>query len=85
MGNLSNVSISDEQIKEHFQEFGKVVEMYRPSGPRVYNAALPVCKAAYCFVTFDRESTAEMLIKKGSATVAGQVVEIGRALESKVI
>ena len=80
MGNLSNVSISDEQIKEHFQEYGNVVELYRP----VNSAARPVSKAAYCFVTFDRESTAEMLIKKGSSTVAGQVVEIGRALESKV-
>ena len=84
MGNLSNVCIADEQIKEYFQEFGNVVQVYRPSGPQVYSAARPVCKAAYCFVTFDRESTAEMLIKKGSATVAGQVVEIGRALESKV-
>ena len=68
-------SITDDQIREHFQEYGNVVGLQRP----VNSAARPVTKASYCFVTFDEEGPAVSLIKKGSVTVAGQIVQIKSA------
>ena len=87
MGQFSDVSITDDQIREHFQEYGNVVELQRPVNSR----ARPVCKVPFCFITFEKEEPAARLIEKGGVSVAGQVVQIKRAfrmdthLEPKVM
>ena len=69
VGKFQGHSITDDEIREHFQAYGNVVGLKRPSfkgGKAAY----------YCFVTFDTEGPAEMLLKRGSVTVAGQRVQI---------
>ena len=66
MGKFTDISITDDQIKEHFMQYGNVVELQRPVD-RSKNEA-----KNFCFVTYDKEEPAEMLLKKASVNVAGQ-------------
>ncbi len=70
VGKFSDIGITDEQIKEHFSQYGNVVELQRPVD-RSKNEA-----KNFCFITFDKEEPAEMLLKKASVNVAGQDVNI---------
>jgi squid-like protein len=70
VGKFTDITITDEVIKEHFGQYGNVVEMQRPVD-RSKNEA-----KNFCFITFDKEEPAEMLLKKSSVNVAGQEVTI---------
>ena len=70
VGKFTDISITDDQIKEHFMQYGNVVELQRPVD-RSKNEA-----KNFCFVTYDKEEPAEMLLKKASVNVAGQDVQI---------
>ena len=68
---MRSASISEDVIREHFEQFGTVVEIQRPVD-RSKNSE----PKNFCFVTFDKEEPANMLLKKGTLTVAGQEVEV---------
>ena len=74
VGKFSDISITDDHIKEHFQEYGNVIRLQRPWQGQ--------SRAPYCFVKFDSEGPVEMLLKKGSVTVAGQHVQIKKTLRA---
>ena len=71
IGKFKDPSISEDVIREHFEQFGTVVEIQRPVD-RSKNSE----PKNFCFVTFDKEEPANMLLKKGTLTVAGQEVEV---------
>ena len=50
VGKFSDITITDEQIKEHFMQYGNVVELQRPVD-RSKNEA-----KNFCFVTYDKGS-----------------------------
>ena len=64
-------SIEEEAIKAHFEQYGNVVEIQRPVD-RSKNSE----PKNFCFITYDKEESANQLLKKGSVTVEGQEVEI---------
>merc|ERR1719384_1164258 len=71
IGKFTDPTISEDVIKEHFSQYGQVVEIQRPVD-RSKNSE----PKNFCFITFDKEETANQLLKKGSVTVEGQEVEI---------
>ena len=50
VGKFSDITITDDQIKEHFMQYGNVVELQRPVD-RSKNEA-----KNFCFVTYDKGS-----------------------------
>lgn len=66
-----NTPITEDQIRAHFEQFGNVVEIQRPVD-RSKNSE----PKNFCFVTFDKEEPANQLLKKATANVCGQEVEI---------
>ena len=64
-------SIEEEAIKAHFEQYGNVVEIQRPVD-RSKNSE----PKNFCFITYDKEESANQLLKKGSVVVDGQEVEI---------
>merc|ERR1719189_99608 len=71
IGKFSDPTISEEIIREHFKQYGEVVEIQRPVD-RSKNSE----PKNFCFITFDKEETANALLKLGTVTVNGQEVEI---------
>ena len=63
--------VPEEDIKAHFGQYGTVVEVQRPVDRSKNNEP-----KNFCFVTFEKEETANMLLKKGSENVGGQKVEV---------
>ena len=63
--------ITEDQIKDHFAQYGNVVEIQRPVD-RSKNSE----PKNFCFITFDKEEPAETLLKKSSVNVNGQEVQI---------
>jgi len=64
-------NITEEEIKNHFMQFGNVVEIQRPVD-RSKNSE----PKNFCFITFDKEESANQLLSKGTVNVSGQEVEI---------
>ena len=62
-----------EDIQNHFGLFGSVVEVIRPvdmnEKPR-----------NFCFVIFEKEEDAELMIKEGSTKINGHEIDIRRAI-----
>jgi len=71
IGKFKDPTISEEVIREHFTQYGQVVEIQRPVD-RSKNSE----PKNFCFVTFDKEEPANALLKKGTVVVDGQEVEI---------
>merc|ERR1719219_16684 len=71
IGKFSDPTISEDVIREHFTQYGQVVEIQRPVD-RSKNSE----PKNFCFVTFDKEEPANQLLKKGTVVVNGQEVEI---------
>ena len=63
--------VPEEDIKAHFGQYGTVVEVQRPVDRSKNNEP-----KNFCFVTFEKEETANNLLKKGSENVGGQDVEL---------
>jgi len=64
-------NITEDEIKSHFMQYGNVVEIQRPVD-RSKNSE----PKNFCFITFDKEESANQLLSKGTVNVAGQDVEI---------
>lgn len=71
VGKFSNPSISEEEIRGHFEQYGTVVEIQRPVD-RSKNSE----PKNFCFVTFEKEESADKLLKMKKLTVSGQEVEV---------
>ncbi|XP_040568616.1 RNA-binding protein squid [Lepeophtheirus salmonis] len=71
VGKFLDGSITEEDIKSHFSQYGTVVEIQRPVD-RSKNSE----PKNFCFVTFDKEDPAEKLLKEKKVTLNGQEVEI---------
>lgn len=71
VGKFSDPSIQEESIRQVFANYGNVVEIQRPVD-RSKNSE----PKNFCFVTFEKEETANSLLKKGTVNVEGQEVEI---------
>jgi len=63
--------ITEDEIRSHFEQYGSVVEIQRPVD-RSKNSE----PKNFCFITFDKEESANQLLSKGNINVAGQEVEI---------
>ena len=59
IGKFKDPTISEEVIREHFTQYGQVVEIQRPVD-RSKNSE----PKNFCFVTFDKEEPANALLKK---------------------
>lgn len=66
-----NTPITEDEIKQHFSQYGNVVEVQRPVDRSKNNEP-----KNFCFVTFEKEETANTLLKKASENVHGQEVEL---------
>jgi len=71
IGKFKDPSISEDVIREHFSQYGQVVEIQRP-----VDRSKDSEPKNFCFVTFDKEESANALLKKGTVVVNGQEVEI---------
>merc|ERR1719515_333869 len=71
IGKFKDPSISEDVIREHFEQFGTVVEIQRPVD-RSKNSE----PKNFCFITFDKEEPANQLLSRGTVNVSGQDVEI---------
>merc|ERR1712020_170643 len=71
IGKFKDPTISEDVIREHFTQYGQVVEIQRPVD-RSKNSE----PKNFCFITFDKEEPANALLKKGTLTIQGQEVEV---------
>ena len=71
-------SISEGQIREYFLQYGQVVDIQRPVD-RSKNSE----PKNFCFITFDKEESANELLKKGTLTIEGQEVFAKKSKNNK--
>ena len=64
--------LSDDVIKNHFQQYGNILEIERP-----FDKKANVLKN-FCFITFEREETMKQLIKKGKETIGRHEIDLKR-------
>ena len=74
IGKIKDPTISEDVIREHFTQYGQVVEIQRPVDHNKNSEP-----KNFCFVTFDKEEPANALLKKGKVVVNGQELEIKKA------
>jgi len=71
VGKLPTEGLTDDDIKDHFSQFGAVAEVVRPKDKTNNDAP-----KNFCFITFEREDPAKQLIKDGTSTINGTEVAI---------
>jgi len=64
-------ALSKEDLQQHFEQFGSVVEVVRPVDKMKNNEP-----KTFAFITFAREDAAKQLVKQGSTVINGETVEI---------
>ena len=67
--NLPSKGLSDEELADHFSQFGPVADVIRPLD-ELNNTQ------QFCFVVFDKEETGLKLIEQGCSTINGQKIII---------
>merc|ERR1712126_9240 len=67
----SGDGITEDDIKNHFGQYGPVAEVVRPIDKSKNDEP-----KNFCFVTFEREETAKQMVKEGSATINGHQIDI---------
>merc|ERR1719341_253035 len=73
VGKLPAEELSNQDLTEHFAQFGSVVEVIRPVDKSKDDAP-----KNFCFVTFDKEEPAKQLVMKGFTSIKGHQVIISR-------
>ena len=68
---LPESGCDEEDIKNHFSQFGAIAEVIRPIDKSKNNEP-----KNFCFVTFERERVAKKLIEEGSATINSHKMQI---------
>ena len=71
VGKLPESGLGEEEIREHFSQFGKVAEVIRPIDKSKNNEP-----KNFCFVTFERERVAKKLIEEGSCVINGHKMQV---------
>merc|ERR1719436_987650 len=72
VGKLPNGDgITEDDIKNHFSQYGPVAEVVRPIDKSKNDEP-----KNFCFVTFEREETAKQMVKERSATINGHQIDI---------
>ena len=69
VGKFNDASISEDQILEYFKPYGQVMKIERPVD-RSKNSE----PKNFCFITFDKEESANQMIQKGTLNIEGQEV-----------
>ena len=64
--------LSDDVIKNHFQQYGNILEIERPFDKKAN------VRKNFCFITFEREETMKQLIKKGKETIGRHEIDLKR-------
>merc|ERR1712192_102390 len=72
-GKLPAEDVSNQDLTDHFAQFGSVVEVICPVDKSKDDAP-----KNFCFVTFDEEEQAKQLVMKGSTSIKGHQVVISR-------
>jgi len=73
VGKLPAEEISNQDLTDHFNQFGSVVEVIRPVDKMKEDAP-----KNFCFVTFDKEEPAKQLVMKGFTSIKGHQVIVSR-------
>jgi len=73
VGKLPAEGLSNQDLTDHFNQFGSVVEVIRPVDKSKEDAP-----KNFCFVTFDKEEPAKQLVIKGFSSIKGHQVIISR-------
>lgn len=71
VGKLPETGCDEEDIKNHFSQYGAIAEVIRPIDKSKNNEP-----KNFCFVTFERERVAKKLIDEGSAVINGHKMQI---------
>ena len=64
VGKLSDFGVREDEIKEHFSQFGTVSQVIRPIDWRKDSTP-----KNFCFVTFEKECVAKKLIEEGICNI----------------
>ena len=64
VGKLPDSGVGEDKIKDHFSQFGTVLEVTRPVNKN------------FCFVTFEMERVAKELIEEGTCKIGGHKMQI---------
>jgi len=73
VGKLPVDDISNQDLIDHFSQFGAVVEVIRPVDKLRDDAP-----KNFCFITFDKEEPARQLIFKGTTSLKGHQLVVSR-------
>merc|ERR1719474_2580487 len=73
VGKLPVDEISNQDLTDHFSQFGTVVEVIRPVDKLRDDAP-----KNFCFITFDKEEPARQLVFKGTTSLKGHQLVISR-------
>ena len=71
MGWLPDSEVSDDEIKDHFSQFGTVTEFIRPIDKSKDNTP-----KNFCFITFEKERVARKLIEEVTCNIGGNKMQI---------
>ena len=71
VGKLPDSGVGEDEIKEHFSQFGTVSQVIRPIDWRKDNTL-----KNFCFVTFEKERVAKKLIEEGTCDIGGHKIQI---------
>ena len=71
VGKLPDTGLGEDEIREHFSQFGNIAEVIRPIDKSKNNEP-----KNFCFVTFERERVAKKLIEEGSCTINGHKMQV---------
>ena len=78
VGKLPDSGLGEEDIKEHFSQYGAIAEVIRPIDKSKNNEP-----KNFCFVTFERERVAKKLIEEGSCIIGGHKMQIKQVIISR--
>jgi len=73
VGKLPVDEISNQDLTDHFSQFGAVVEVIRPVDKLRDDAP-----KNFCFITFDKEEPARQLVFKGTTSLKGHQLVVSR-------
>merc|ERR1711990_321491 len=73
VGKLPAEDLSNQDLTDHFNQFGSVVEVIRPVDKLKEDTP-----KNFCFVTFDKEEPAKQLVMKGFTSIKGHQVIVSR-------
>lgn len=71
LGKIPESGVTEDDIREHFSEFGVVTEVIRPIDKQKNNEP-----KNFCFITFEKDRISKKMIMQGSAMINGHKLMI---------